>query len=253
MSQFELKDKIAIVTGGAGGIGTCISLAYAEAGAHVVVASRKQENLDKVAAKVTALGRKSLAIATDTTDPDQVENMIQKTLDTFGRLDIIVNNAGGGVNIPPARLNLQNWNDQMALNLTGTMLCCVAASKPMIEQRSGKIINISSMAGVALNPNMAPYCAAKAGVISLGRSLAPAYAPYNININTIAPGLTATEGIKRWNVYSETKKDGTPIPRMELPPDPENIADMALFLASPASDHITGELMMVRSLFYIDR
>lgn len=248
MSKFELHGKTAIVTGGAGGIGTCIAMAYAEAGANVVVASRTQANLDKVAAAIKALGRESLAIATDVCVPEQVDAMVKQVLDTFGRVDILVNNAGGGVPVKAEELTLKVWNDQMTLNLTSAVICTMAVVKPMIAQKSGKIINISSVAGVRFSPGMAPYAAAKAGLISLAKSLAPAWAEHNITVNTLAPGLTATEGIRRWKgaLPPEKNADGTPVPPLHTCPDPEHVADLALFLASPASDRITGELMVIR-------
>ena len=255
MSIFELQGKVAIVTGGAGGIGSSIAMEYAKAGANVVVASRNREKLDKVAAEIKALGRESLAIATDVTVPEQVDNMVEQTVDRFGRVDIMVSCAGGALHMKkPEDLTPDEWNAGIALNLTGTFLCDIAAGKVMIEQKSGKIINISSTAGINLNPTMAHYAAAKAGVISLTKSLAMVWAQHNINVNCIAPGFTATEAIRRMGVVPpEKKEDGTPVPQLLRIPDPENVADLAIFLASAASDHITGELMVIRAAFPMER
>ena len=254
MSAFELKDKVAIVTGGATGIGKCISLAYAEAGANVVVASRKQENLDKAAAEIKALGRESLAIATDVTVPEQVDNLIQQTVDRFGRVDIMVCNTGGGGGAPVDKMTLEQWNQQIALNLNSVFLCDVAAGKVMMEQKGGKIINISSTAGINLNPGLAAYAAAKAGVINLTKSLAVVWAHHNINVNAIAPGFTATEYIVKSGVAPpKTRKDGTLIPPLLLANDPEHVADLAVFLSSEASAHVTGELMIIRGMFHMER
>ncbi len=254
MSKFELQNKVAIITGGAGGIGQCIALEYARAGANVVVASRNQKNLDKVAAEIKALGRESLAVATDVTVPEQVDNMVEKTLEKFGSLDIMVNNAGGGFSVKAEEISPKVWNDQIALNLTSALLGSVAAGKVMIKQKSGKIINIASTAGIKGDPGMIPYGVAKAGIISLSSSLAAAWAEHNINVNCLAPGLTATEGIKNWGVVSSDYfDDNSPIPRLHRPPGPENVANLALFLASPASDYITGELLIVRAEFSWDR
>ena len=255
MSKFELQDKIAIVTGGGTGIGKAIALEFAKVGANVVVASRKQENLDKVAAEIKALGRESLAIATDVSIPEQVDSMVKQTVDKFGRIDILVNNAGGALHVKKVEeLSPGEWNAGIALNLTGTFLCSVAAGKVMIEQKGGKIINISSVAGIKGSPSMAHYGAAKAGVINLTKSLATGWAQHNINVNCIAPGLTATEGIRRWGMLPRDKNDdGTPVPRLLFPHGPENVADLAVFLASAASDHITGELIPIRGLVAFDR
>jgi len=255
MSKFQLQDKIAIVTGGAGGIGTCIAVEYARAGANVVVASRDQAKIDKVAAEIKALGRESLAVATDVTVPEQVDNMVKQTVDTFGRLDVIVNCAGGGSAMrDPTEVPFEEWNYIVNLNLTGTYLCCIAAGKQMIKQKGGKIINISSVAGTKGNPGMLHYSAAKAGVISLSNNLAFLWAQHNINVNCIVPGLIATQLMKDYNVIPpDTDEDGNPVPRLDLPPDPEDVADLALFLASPASDSITGEQIPIRRWCKMDR
>lgn len=247
MTQFELNDKVAIVTGGAGGIGSRIAKAFAEAGAKVVIASRNQGNLDRVAAEINAAGGEALGIGADVCNPEQVENLVKQTIDKFGRIDILVNNAGGGAAVKAEDLTLKIWNDQIALNLTSVVICTMAVVKGMIAQKSGKIINISSVAGVKCSPGMAPYAAAKAGVISLTKSWAPAWVAHNINVNTVAPGLTATEGIKKWvGLPPDTDSDGNPLPALMIHPDPENVADLVLFLASPASDKITGETMLIR-------
>jgi len=255
MSKFELKDKIAIVTGGAGGIGTCITLEFAKAGTNVVVVSRNQENLDKVASEIKALGREPLAIATDVSIPQQVDNMVKQTVDRFGRIDILVNNAGrGSIPIIPEELSFEDWNTVVALNLTGPFLCSIAAGKVMIEQKSGKIVNIASTAGINGAPGMVHYGAAKAGVINLTKSLANGWAQHNINVNCIAPGLTATPGLRSagW-IPSDKNEDGTPVPPLLFPNDPEDVANLAVFLASAASDHISGEFIPIRGLVALDR
>jgi len=140
----ELLDgKVALITGGSSGIGKSIALTYAEAGANVVVASRKKENLDKVAEEIRTLGRESLAIATDVKIPEQVDNMVKQTVENFGRLDIMINNAGRGIPTEPLKISLKEWNHVLTLNLTGVFLGCIAAGKVMIEQKQGKIINIA--------------------------------------------------------------------------------------------------------------
>jgi NAD(P)-dependent dehydrogenase (short-subunit alcohol dehydrogenase family) len=246
--------KVTLITGGSSGIGKSIALTYAEAGANVVIASRKQENLDKVATQIKALGRESLAIATDVRKPEQVDNMVNQTVDYFGRLDIMVNNAGRGIPTQPLEISIEEWNHVIALNLTGVFLGCIAAGKVMIEQKQGKIINIASTAGVKGDPGMIHYSVSKAGVIMVTNTLAASWAEHNINVNCIAPGLTATEGVIKWGVLPPDKKeDGTPVPRLLQPPVPKNIADLALFLASSASDHITGELLIIRGHFPWDR
>jgi NAD(P)-dependent dehydrogenase (short-subunit alcohol dehydrogenase family) len=249
-----LDGKVAVITGGSRGIGRSIALTYAEAGANVVVASRTQKYIDRVADKIKALGPDSLAVATDVCIPEQVDNLVKQTKDHFGRLDIMVNNAGRGISTPPREISIEEWNDIIALNLTGVFLGCIAAGKVMIEQKQGKIINIASTAGVKYSPGMMHYSVAKAGVISLTNNLAASWAEYNINVNCIAPGLTATKGVIQWGVLTpDMYEEGTKVPRLLRPPVPKNIADLALFLASSASDLITGELLIIRGHFPMDR
>ena len=255
MSKFDLKDRVTIVTGGAGGIGTEICLEYAGAGAKVVVASRNQENIENVVAEVAELGVESLAVVTDITKPDDVDRLIATTVEKFGRLDVLVNNAGGGSAMKKAEdTPYEEWVRLIDFNLTGTFLCCIAAGKQMIEQNCGKIINISSTAGTKGNPGMLHYSAAKAGVISLTNNLAFAWASHNINVNCVAPGLIATPDMLRWKVIPPaTREDGTEVPRLQRPPGPEHVAEMCRFLASPAADLITGEVIPVRAWFKLDR
>ena len=251
----ELEGKIAVITGGSRGIGRLIAMKYAEAGANIVVASREKKYLDRVVDKIQALGRESLAIATDVSIPEQVDNLINKALDKFGRIDIMVNNAGRGISTPPEEISTKEWDEIIGLNLTGVFLGCKAAGKVMIKQKSGNIINISSVAGVKGSPDMLHYSVAKAGVIMLSQNLAASWAEHNIKVNCIAPGLTATKGVINWKpeLLRPENEDGTLKPELLRPPRPENIADLALFLASPASDKITGELFIIRSHFAWDR
>jgi NAD(P)-dependent dehydrogenase (short-subunit alcohol dehydrogenase family) len=255
MSKFDLQDKIAIVTGGAGSIGTAIAMEFAKAGAHVVIASRNKENLDKVAAEIRALDRESLAIATDVTIPEQVDNMVKQTVDKFGRIDIMVNNAGAALHFKKAEeLSPDEWTAGITLNLTSVFLCSVAAGKVMMQQKSGKIINISSVAGMTSVPLFPHYGAAKAGVINLTETLADGWGQYNIHVNCIAPGTTATENLRKKGWLPPDKdEDGIPVPPLQLAHRPEHVANLALFLASEASDHLTGEIIPIRPLIESNR
>ena len=249
-----LDGRVALITGGSSGIGKSIALTYAKAGAKVVVASRKQENLDKVVEEIKELGMESLAIAADVKIPEQVDNMVKQTVNNFGRLDIMINNAGRGIPTEPLEISIKEWNHVLKLNLTGVFLGCIAAGKVMIEQKQGKIINIASTAGVVGSPGMMHYSVAKAGVIMLTKNLATSWAEHNINVNCIAPGFTLTERVIQWGILpSDKNEDGKLLPRLLRPPIPQNIADLALFLATSASDQITGELLIIRSHFSWDR
>jgi len=249
MSIFDLNEQVAIVTGGGTGIGRGIALALAEAGANVVVASRNQENLEKVAAEIQGLGRESLAIATDICNPDEVASMVAQTVERFGRIDILVNNAGIGDKVQSASLEnlpLDAWKATIELNLTGTFICSAAVGRVMIEQKRGKIINISSIVGVNAHAKLADYSASKAGVINLTMSMASEWAPHNINVNSVFPGVIATERHNQ-NFPSKTA-DGQPLPPLLGPGGPEDVAPVVVFLASAASDYITGENIGVRGI-----
>jgi len=249
MTEQRLQDKVAIVTGGGSGIGECIAKEYAKEGANVVVASRNEENLNRVAGEIEALGRQSLAVVTDVCVTEQVDNMVQQTLDKFGRIDILVNNAGAAMTFKRVEdLTLDEWNATITLNLTAPFMCCVAVGKVMMAQKKGTIINVSSVAALKGVSFMAHYSAAKSGLIRLTEALASSWAKHNINVNCIAPGLVTSEvEIARGSIPPATKKDGSPVPPLSYPPAPENVADLALFLASSAAAHITGELMVIRA------
>ncbi len=244
MIGLELKDRIAIVTGSGNGIGRGIALAYANAGAHVVVASRNQENLDAVAGEITALGSEAMAIRTDVCDEHMVASLVDATVERFGRLDILVNNAGVGDTLrvgKPEELSVEGWRATIDLNLTGTFICSTAAGRVMIGQKYGKIVNISSVVSRYANGHMADYSASKAGVNSLTASLAYAWADHNINVNAIVAGAIVTEkyhtGVKR-----ETA-DGSAIPALKLPGEIDDVTSLAVFLGSDQSKHISGETM----------
>ena len=255
MSRFELRDTIAIVTGSTGGIGRSIAVEYAKAGANVVVTDRDQDKLDKVAAEIRALGRESFAIAADVTVPEQVDDMVKQAVDRFGRIDIMVNNFDSNSYDKPEDVTPDTWNSLLTLNLSAAFYCSIAAGKVMIEQKRGKLINISSVAGIKGESMMVPYAVAKAGIINMTKSLALAWGPHNINVNCIAPGRITVPGESiegmpdeeyKKQSKPETLKTDTPVSPLQLPGKPEDIADMSVFLASAASDMITGEVYIVR-------
>lgn len=255
MSRFRLDGKTAIITGGAGGLGRSMVAAFAQAGANVVVASRNQENIDKVAQEIQSRGQSALAVPVDISDEGMVDQMIERTVEAFGAVDIIVNNAGRwGKSHLAEDTPLDEWRDVVEQNLTGLFIPCMAAGRQMIRQGGGKIINISSTAGSKGNPGQLHYSAAKAGVLSLTNNLAMMWAKHSINVNCILPGLTATDELKGYGIIPPSEdKDGNPVPRLELPPNPEDVADLALFLASPASDALTGELYPIRTWMKSER
>ena len=253
MSDFDLVDQVIIVTGAAGGIGLEMCREFASAGASVVLAGRTEDTLKAVAADLG--NAPSLVVPTDVTSPDDVDNLIATTVDAFGRVDVIVNNAGAGVMPCEAEdTPYDDWVRMIDINLTATFNCCIAAGKQMIEQKSGKIINISSTAGTKGHPGMLHYSAAKAGVLSLTNNLAYNWAKYNICVNAVVPGLIATPAMIKWGgIPPAVTEDGEEVPRLTRPPGPEDVAQMCRFLASDAADMITGEAIPVRAFNPMDR
>lgn len=246
-SAFDLENKVAIVTGGGTGIGCATALEFAKAGADVVVASRNLANLKKVTEGIRAIGKQSIAISADVRRPEDVDNIVSRTIEEFGHIDILVNNAGAAFRAPAENITPNGWNAIIGINLTGVFLCCHAVAKFMIQQRKGRIINISSISGLDGAPDMAHYGAAKAGVINLTRTLAQEWAKYGINVNCIAPGPIQTEAMMAtWSVGDETSAAAfaaaTSMGRMG---QPEEIAYVAIFLASKASSYVTGQTIRV--------
>jgi len=245
----KLDQRVAIVTGGGTGIGWDIALTFAKEGADVVVCSRKIASLKEAAEEIKALGRRSLAIATDVGVKEQVQSMAKRTIDEFGRIDILVNNAGVIRRALLMETDEEDWDAIIATNLKGVFLCTQAVAKYMIEQKYGKIINISSICGRggALR-GLSSYSAAKAGVIQLTKSAALELSPYGININAIAPGSIITPMTyfqrtpEQVEQFLENSKKLAVLGRMGAAQD---IANAALFLASDDSSFICGETIAV--------
>ena len=247
--ELQLKGKTALITGGSEGIGKGIAMGLAKEGVDVAICSRRPDPLEATAQEIRdTTGVKVVALPCDLTDNDQARKFVEDSAKDLGRVDIMVNNAGGAMFMkPPEKLKPEEWDATIALNLSSVFFCSQAVSHGMIEKKSGKIINISSVAGIRMSPAFIQYGAAKAGVINLTKSLASCWGPYNINVNCIAPGLTATEGVAHW-LPSKTDEDGNAVPSLQLPPEPEHVAQLAVFLASEASSNISGELFPIRSL-----
>ena len=247
---FRLDDRVAIVTGGGTGIAKAIALTSARAGAHVVVGSRKLEHLEPVARAIRDLGRRSLALVLDVREPHQVEQLVERTAGELGRIDILVNNAGASFLAPIEEISPNGWNTVVGINLTGVFLCSKAAGPYMIAQKKGVIINIASIAGEHGSVLMAPYAAAKAGVMNFTKTLALAWARHGIRVNAIAPGPIVTEGFE--GVLGMGSEEGKETYRrvaesvaMRRWGRPEEVAYPALLLASDASSYMTGTTIFV--------
>jgi 3-oxoacyl-[acyl-carrier protein] reductase len=238
-----LIDKVAIVTGASRGIGRTIALTLAGEGAQVVVnyASSGQA-AEQVVADITAAGGQAIAVAADVSKADQVDALVQAAMDKWGRVDVLVNNAGITRDTLLLRMNPDDWQAVIDLNLTGVFLCTRAVSKIMLKQRSGRIVNITSVAAQMGNPGQANYSAAKAGVIGFTKTVAKELAPRSITVNAVAPGFIATDMTADLKSADEILKM-IPLGRFG---QPEDIAGMVRFLAAdPAAGYVTGQVFNV--------
>lgn len=244
---FSLKGKVAIVTGGGRGLGEQIAVGFAEAGANVVVCSRRVAACEEVSQKLQEIGVESLALKCDITNPEDVKNIVNQTVEKFGRIDILVNNSGASWGAPAEEMPLEAWQKVMNVNVTGTFLMSQTAGKVMLEQGSGKIINIASVAGLkGSNPKVMDaigYNTSKGAVITFTKDLAAKWGPRGIYVNAIAPGFFPTKMSKGLLEKSgQAILEGTPLRKFGSDND---LKGVAVFLASPASDYITGDVVVV--------
>jgi NAD(P)-dependent dehydrogenase (short-subunit alcohol dehydrogenase family) len=242
--DFSLDSKVAIVTGGGKGIGKAIALAYARSGADVVVCGRHRETLEDTRQAIQAHGHKALAIPADVSKIPDIKNVVSQTLSEFGAVDILVNNAGVNRTGPSLDVTEETWNFIIDTNLKGVFFFCQEVGRHMIERRKGKIINISSIMGDwGLGFNV-PYCSSKGGLTLLTKALALEWAPYGIHVNAIGPGYVRTDQVE-WSL-----RDPVLGPRIQakMPMrvgDVEDIEGAAVFLASDASNYISGRTLFV--------
>jgi len=237
-TDFDLTGRVAIVTGGNGGIGYGIARGLARAGASIVVAARHAAKTAQAVGALQALGGRALGVATDVQDEASVQAMVQAAVDAFGRVDILVNNAGINIRKAPQDYSLEEWLRVVNTNLTGVFLCARTVYPHMVTAGGGKIINIGSMTSI-FGSSVAPaYAASKGGVVQFTKSLAVFWAKDNIQVNALLPGwihtdLTASTAAERYNAI----KSRIPHGRWG---EPDELAGAAVFLASRASDYVTG-------------
>ena len=240
LSLFKLDGEKAIVTGAGRGLGREIALGLAEAGADVAVVDFRPDECRQTAGMILKLGRKSIALNCDVTKEDDVNRIVKQTIEEFGRIDILVCNAGFGTWAAAEEMEFSTWQKIMDVNLNGVFLCCKSVGGEMIKKKKGSIINIASIAAhtVPIPQKQCHYNASKAGVVHLTRSLAVEWAPYNIRVNVLCPGYIMTPLLKK--VAPEMLKkwiDSTPQKRI---PDASELKGIIVFLASQAASYFTG-------------
>jgi 3-oxoacyl-[acyl-carrier protein] reductase len=241
----RLKNKVAIVTGAAGGIGKAISTRFANEGAVVVLNGRHLDNITQVANEIMENGGRALAFNANVTNLLEVKGMVEKTVHEFGRIDILVNNAGIMANAPIENLDERDWDKVVNINLKGTFLCCQAVGNEMIKVSNGSIVNIASIAAHQPYPLGGAYSASKSGVVILTKQVAIEWAKYNIRANAISPGIIRTPINEFHHSHAETcaKREALiPLQRIGMP---EDVANAAIFFASDESNYITGQVLLV--------
>jgi NAD(P)-dependent dehydrogenase (short-subunit alcohol dehydrogenase family) len=243
--EFSLKDKVVLITGASRGIGEATAIGLAQAGADVAIASRKLPDLEKVADQIKKTGRKCVPVAAHVGKTEEINNLVKRVLEEFGKIDILVNNAATNPSMAPAiDIDERAWDSIMNLNLKGLFFLSQAVARGMKEKGGGKIINVSSVAGIT--PDILPvYSISKAGVIMATKVMAQQWAPYNIRVNAIAPGLTKTrfsEALWKNPDILQMAMTRTPMAR---PADPEEMVGAIIYLASDASSYVTGQVIAI--------
>jgi 3-oxoacyl-[acyl-carrier protein] reductase len=239
----KVEGKVALVTGGGRGIGREIALLFAKEGADIAICDVNKEIALSTQKEIEALGRKALVFETDVTVFKQVEEMMNIILDNFKHLDILVNNAGITKDNLLLRMSEDEWDKVLAVNLKGVFNCTKAASRPMIKQRSGRIINIASIIGIMGNAGQANYAASKGGIISFTKSIAKELGSRNVGVNAVAPGFIQTAMTDKLTEDQRSKMlANIPLNRLGVADD---VAQACLFLASSDSEYITGQTIVV--------
>ncbi len=242
---FDLSGRTAVVVGGTSGIGLAMAVGLAEAGADVVATSRRQEQVDEAAAKIEALGRRTLRLASDVGTRESLEALCAGVLAEFGQVDILINCAGKIKREPTLTVSEETWDDIMNTNVTGTLRACQIFGKAMLERGAGKIINIASLNSFVSLKEVTAYAASKAAVAALTKSLAVEWSSRGVNVNAIAPGVFRTALNQQLLDESERGKElrmRTPMGRFGKV---EELVGSAIFLASDAANFITGEILVV--------
>ncbi len=246
MGPFDLTGKKAFVTGASRGIGRAIAVALAQAGADVALVARSEAGLAATAAGVTGAGREAHIIPADVTGQQEVADAVATAISRLGHIDIVVNNAGGSnFTVPFLSMRLPGWDKLMRLNLDSAMYVCHAAGGHLVERGQGSVINVASVAGLIGSPFLSPYGAAKAGLISLTKSLAVEWAAHGVRVNALCPGWTATDLNRNlWEDEATGKATVASVP-MQRWGRVEEMTGPAVFLASDASSYMTGQALVI--------
>ena len=247
MVEFSLKDQVAIVTGGSKGIGRAIAMTFAEAGASVALAARGEEDLAQTAKEIEATGAQAIPVATDVTDPAQVEALVQKTVEAFGTVDILVNNAGAAPFLSTMdQIRLEGFEKYFRVNFLSAVYCTKAVAPVLLPKGTGSVLNVASVAGFIASPGLTYYASAKAAMINLTKTVAREWAASGIRVNALAPGWVETEMNERARRDAPEFVRGTtaaiPLGRWGQPGE---VAAAALFLCSPAASFITGAVLVI--------
>jgi NAD(P)-dependent dehydrogenase (short-subunit alcohol dehydrogenase family) len=244
-TSLELNNKIAVVIGGTSGIGRAIAHGLADAGADVIPTSRRAEQVDVAATEIEERGRRSIRVASDVSDRESLQRVLDEAVKAFGKVDILVNSAGRTKRAPTLDFSEKDWNDIMETNLTGTLRACQVFGRHMLERGYGRIINIASLSTFVALHEVAAYCASKAAVASLTKSLAVEWSPRGVCVNAIAPGVFRTALNQKLLDESDRGREfllRTPMKRFG---EVEELAGAAIFLASDAASFVNGEILTV--------
>lgn len=246
VANCSLAEQVVMVTGAGGGIGHAASIAFAQAGAHLVLIDTDRHSLEGLAREIAGIGRHAIALAADVTDKHRVKEVVEVGAEHFGRIDVLFNNAGVGLRRPFLETEEEEWDRVINTNLKGAFLVAQAVARKMVERRSGVIINTASIAGFVGRNELAAYCASKGGLAQLTKVMAMELAPYGVRVNSISPGMIETPFTLPYLEADKAraKRISSKIPLGRLG-KPDDLVDALLYLASRASAYVTGQTLVI--------